>query len=1358
MLRRICCTLLTFVGLVLLLSACGDVTNTPVPPSPTVSSVTATPETQTTASTSINNTAVSLKAPDTVLPYPGHTAGVQGLAYSPDGKLLASGDEKGVLKIWQVADGKLLTRINAHTDDITVLRFSPDGKMRASAGKDAAVKLWDAEAAFKPIVTLRGHSEFVYDMLFTPDGQNLLSLGYENSVRIWDVANRKEKTRLNGAIAVMALSPNGKMLATGATSAQGKGLDMLKIWEVESGKTLATFSPGGGSLSALTFSPDNRQLLSVHGSISFDTRTDFVLWEIAASPVKLKEWKDKAAITQAVFAPDGKTVIGAGTLFTGISPTALSDGVPFEINFATDQVIHEGVTAVWNLADGSQLAKINESSPTLGLALSPNAQQIATGNRDGAITFRKADLSGAERTFAPAPAPIVQAVSPDGRLIATGAKEGTLRLFASDSGQEIAILNEHSDTIQTIVFSPDGKNLVTGGKDTDIRLWDVAGRKMLGVWKDHNSWVNGLAFSPEGKLLASVSSDTTVKIWKADAPGTPFVASFTIKENRRALWAVAFSPDGKYLAVGGGQEKVFFWEIATGKELPALTVAAPIGTLTFSPDGKLLAVAAIDSTIGLWEFNGKPGNQVATFRKPAPRDTYAHSTRIAYNFLNFSRDGKNLLATSLANYSQESYLTLWEVAARRELYNAPKEILKNAVSAQLMPDASGRTVLVGYADGSLRVASSQNPATAVAVPSPTVPAVGTISLPPTIAPLSNFQLKPAYTTVVSAGHTSSVRQISFTPDGASLYSNDGYSTIAWDVQAKKELRTVENISDSILAFSADSSLAALRRQDKTLPIVETATGKVLTTLRGLEKDVGVAAFALSNKLVATAADIPYNDPSGNFVQIWQVADGKPLAKFAGLPEGVRYLVFSPDTKVLAGANTGGQVKVWDATTGNEIKNLGQVNQPTGLIFSPDGKWLASVGYLGWLTLWDTAGYSAKTHQVHMYSQKIAFSPDSQTIAIGDSTGSGSAPGSVRLFDLSGKQLKTFASHINDLYALTFSPDGKLLAFGGGGGTRQEGDTNIALWDVQSGQEFAMLGGKGRASSILRLDATTKTYWQLSSATEAVRREITTGKEVAKVALPYLGDATVGVSPDGKTMATYARDKVIRLYDLQTGALKNSIYGMRTEFSAVLFSADNKFVITLDRDIYGKAMVRLWDAFSTESKEVAAYPISDTSGQTGPLTLSPDGKILLLPGRSDKTQLKLIMLDLTSGKEIGELVGISRDFSAVSFSLDGQYIVATDQGSSVKVWQFSTGGFRETASIQAPIRLNSLAFSPDGRFFAGLNTAGTISFWDLPTAKPLPQSVSTGTTKYGRLHFSPDGAFLLASSSDGTTTAWTLAKS
>jgi WD40 repeat protein/predicted Ser/Thr protein kinase len=188
----------------------------------------------------------------------GQRDSVLSVAFSPNGRLLASGSSDSTINLWDVTSGRSVRQLIGHKGQVFGVAFSPNGRMLASAGGDRTVKLWDV-AGGRELVTFAGHTDRVYSVAYSPDGSTLASASKDQTIKLWEVAGGRELRTLaghSGSVAAVAFSPDGQMLASGSEDGT------IRLWDVASGRELRSMLAHSSLIHAIAFSPDGRTLAS----------------------------------------------------------------------------------------------------------------------------------------------------------------------------------------------------------------------------------------------------------------------------------------------------------------------------------------------------------------------------------------------------------------------------------------------------------------------------------------------------------------------------------------------------------------------------------------------------------------------------------------------------------------------------------------------------------------------------------------------------------------------------------------------------------------------------------------------------------------------------------------------------------------------------------------------------------------------------------------------------------------------------------------------------------------------------------------------------------------------------------------
>jgi WD40 repeat protein len=482
------------------------------------------------------------------VPLVGHANAVKAVAFSSDGRTLATGSADGSARLWDAAHPQAAPRVlSGHTGPVTSLAFSGDGQWLATASTDRTARLWDAKHLQTAVVVLAGHQGAINALAISADSRWLATGSEDHTTRLWDL---KAPDPSVGPVVLaghtepvthVAFSRTGRWLATAS-----KEDHTVWLWDmtdpVHGGHRMTHKGPvNEDAINAMAFSPDERQLAVTFGYL-------VQLWDLTAAdpPAKpLLQGSHVQWILAVGFSPDGHWLATAAI---------------------------DAAVKLWDLT-----------------AAHPVAHPIVLSGHRGAIT--------------------ALAFSSTGRWLASAGEDATVRLWdLVDSTIPSVVLRGHESAINALTFSPDGLRLATASNDAQPRLWDIPDASLdRVVMRGHSAIVRAVAFSPDGQRLVTGSDDRTARVWNVTNPH----ADPLVLPGGGPVTAVSFSVDGHWLATGSQDPpSLRLWKMTTTDPAVVPVILrqnAPLMNLAFSPDGRWLVTTSWDGNLRLWKMdNGLP--------------------------------------------------------------------------------------------------------------------------------------------------------------------------------------------------------------------------------------------------------------------------------------------------------------------------------------------------------------------------------------------------------------------------------------------------------------------------------------------------------------------------------------------------------------------------------------------------------------------------------------------------------------------------------------------------------------------------------------------------------------------------------
>ncbi len=985
----------------------------------------------------------------------GHGGPVLGAAFNPKGDLIVTAGADKTARIWNWKKKTTVLRLVGHTAPLTTAQFDPTGEFvvtttednpapnctanlvrsaqRIFPGEDYSARIWSVKTGAVRAPVLMGLCSpparigpGIPFKPFSPDGRFVPFISIQGQTpeypQVWDVtAGRAHVLDKVGWFGDAVFSPDGKLMATvsagGTVTAKGEDVTLLSL---DTGAEIAQFSTelGAGSVNAMAFSPDSKQIATANGdykvrlwtipesngdqgdhkisprlelfghlgtvrSIAFDSDGDFLLtgsddgsarvWEVNTGKQVSILRGHTAAVRNAVFSPNGQYMLttsddqtariwtaSMGQPLTHVSPL-FSQVESAHLSSASNRVLIASSSAVhvWN-ADSNTAASGELSGRAA--AISPDGKTVVTALKESAVVIYDS-ATGTTRRMLSNQKDVINLArfSPDGRRIFATSEGGTAHLWDTRTGAELGAFQGPPAQTRTAAFKSDGSRVLTAASGQVAQFWDLT-RKAPPMGIGERTLTATL--SPDGKIIVTILYNVAEVL---DSSSGAVIAKLGPASHRGQITAVAFSPDGK-LIVTADAYFANVWKVPEKwqDQLSGMTMGkSPVNTIrgvVFSPDSRL--VATLYQSPGAIVWKSDTGEQLGKISEPI-------------NDAAFTRENELVAAC------EDGAIRVWDPATG----NKRREIQGNLGPLKHVSLSSTGQMILGQADESRNAFLVWNTRNGKQIKlhgqnaafSPDEESVLAVSGTDRVRVRN---VDAAMAGVELRGPTSEVTCLGFSSDGKYIAGSASDGTIwIWEAVSARLLASRRmGTAPKALIFSPDGNLIAIDSERDRFQLWAWKASEALREVAGRPGTLSSGLFSPDSKYIISRDD--------RLAMVWKVPEkgGSQITKVKQLSghhtAEVNSASFSPDGEFIVTASNDATAMVWQwKTNDSPVELRGHSGQVFGAKFSSNGKYVATTSRDGTARVWESETGKIVTelfgHQGPV--REAAFSSDDQFV-------------------------------------------------------------------------------------------------------------------------------------------------------------------------------------------------------------------------------------------------------------------------------------------------------------------------------------------------------------------------------------------
>jgi WD40 repeat protein len=580
----------------------------------------------------------------------------------------------------------------------------------------------------------------------------------------------------------------------------------------------------------------------------------------------------------------------------------------------------------------------------------------------------------------------------------------------------------------------------------------------------------------------------------------------------------------------------------------------------------------------------------------------------------------------------------------------------------------------------------------------------------------------------------SIFAITYSHDGK-IFATSGSTCIVdlWDTAENQVIMSLKGHKDWVrsLEFSADNNLLISAAFDQTVRIWDVATGECIQILSGHTSRINSAVMSADLRLIVSGSD-------DHMIKVWSLEEKCYLHTLKGHIASVESVIIHNSTKTLISGSSDHSIRIWDLETGTYLRSLyGHTHRVRSLALSPDEKILASGSRDQTIRVWDLeTGECLKVLEGHsdkrVYSVK--FSPDGRFLA------SACYDQTIRIWDVdSGECLRILLGHVDWVRTLAFHPNGFQLTSG-------SDDQTIKHWDIETGECVTTLQGYTGGIRSISLSPNERTL-VLGCEDKGLRiwrgmnfhnMDVQVGRNMAFLAHESRINS-VAICPSGNIIATASFDKLIKLWDVDTGQCLKVLAGHERPVNAVTFNSTGNLLVSTSADL----TVRTWNIKTGECIHI----LEGHDNWLWAVAISPDDSLIASGGDDQVVRL----WELSTGICVGEYKEHRGGINAIIFTHDGEILITAGADCIIRLWKIANMECLETW-IAHESDIVSLSISPNDEIIASSSQDHSIKLWKRRTAECL-HTLKGHRDSVRSVTFTKDGSKLISGSSDQTIRIW-----